>query len=324
MTTKPLAAWVKAGTAVEATSASDAARQAGLDWTVSMHDMHADYPIMTDAGLATKILPVDIRKAIVKTTPLGESSVVGVVGNKYKIFQNDEIFSSLDAIVDSGEARYAAAGEYDGGAKVWMLMSLPKEVNVAGDPHAAFLLAKTTHDGSGSVTIRPVIERLFCMNQINGLLRRKSKMQYRLPHTINSQLSSGDIRNILQISYDSIEEYETIAGYLQKKEVSRQQAVEYFKRVWALPSKIENTPHDLLTKGEKTAKTRALKARQTALNIYEQSETQANIHGTAFGLWHAVVEYTDHNSSKTAAVAALAQRNDNIKYRGLELLGITA
>lgn len=321
---KPLAAWVKAGTAVEATSASDAARQAGLDWSVSMHDIHADYPIMTDAGLATKILPVSTRKAVVKTTPLGESSVVGVVGNKYKVFQNNEIFSSLDAIVDSGEARYAAAGEYDGGAKVWMLMSLPKEVNVAGDPHAAFLLARTTHDGSGSVTIRPVIERLFCMNQINGLFRRKNKMQYTLRHTMNSQLSAGDIRNILQISYDSIEKYETIANYLQQKEVSRAHAVEYFKKVWALPTKTENTPYELLTKGEKTARTRALKARQTALAIYEQSETQANIHGTAFGLWHAVVEYTDHNSSKTAAVATLAQRNDDIKYRGLELLGISA
>jgi len=322
--TKPLAAWVKAGTAVEATSANDAARQAGLDWTVSMHDLHADYPIQTDAGLATKILPVNIRKAVVKTDAFGTSTVVGVVGNKYKMFQNSEIFSSLDAIVDSGEARYAAAGEYDNGAKVWMLMSLPKEINVAGDPHAAFLLAKTTHDGSGSVTIRPIIERLFCMNQINGLLTRQNKMQYRLPHTLNSQLSAGDIRNILQISYDSIEQYENIANYLQKKEVSRQQAVEYFKRVWALPTKTENTPIELLSKGEKTARTRAHKARETALAIYEQSETQANIRGTAFGLWHAVVEYTDHHSSKTAAVATLAQRNDGIKYRGLELLGVSA
>lgn len=321
---KPQAAWIKAGTAVEATSANDAARQAGLDWTVSMHDMHADYPITTETGGETyQSLPVDIRKAIVKTTPFGESSVIGVVGNKYKIFQNNEIFSSLDTIVDSGEARYTAAGEYDGGAKVWMLMSLPKEINVAGDPHAAFLLARTSHDGSSSITIRPVIERLFCMNQINGLLRRSNKYQYRLPHTINSQLSISDIRNILQISYDSIEQYETIANYLQKKTVSREAALEYFKRVWALPTKTENSPFELLTKGEKTARTRALKARQTAFNIYEQSETQANIHGTAFGLWHAVVEYTDHNSSKTAAVATLAQRNDDIKYRGLELLGVS-
>ena len=322
---KPLAAWVKAGTAVEATSANDAARQAGLDWSVSMHDLNAVYKTTVDGNIPlTKHIPVDIRKAVIKTTPFGETTAIGVVGNKYQIFQNNEIFSSLDAIVDSGEARYAAAGEYDGGAKVWMLMSLPKEINVAGDPHAAFLLAKTTHDGSGSVTIRPVIERLFCMNQINGLLRRQNKMQYTLRHTMNSQLSAGDIRNILQISYDSIEQYETIANYLQNKEVSRQQAVEYFKRVWALPAKTENTPVELLTKGEKTARTRAHKARQTALAIYEQSETQANIRGTAFGLWHAVVEYTDHNSSKGAAVATLAQRNDDIKYRGLELLGISA
>ncbi len=63
---------------------------------------------------------------------------------------------------DEKIARYAAAGEYDDGAKVWMLMSLPKEMEIQGDPHAAFLLAKTSHDGSSSVVVRPIIERLFC------------------------------------------------------------------------------------------------------------------------------------------------------------------
>jgi hypothetical protein len=36
------AAWHKAGIAVEATSASEVASQAGLDWTVSLHDVEAN------------------------------------------------------------------------------------------------------------------------------------------------------------------------------------------------------------------------------------------------------------------------------------------
>ena len=42
---KNLSNWVKSGTAVTVTSASDVARQAGLDWSVSLHNMTASYQI---------------------------------------------------------------------------------------------------------------------------------------------------------------------------------------------------------------------------------------------------------------------------------------
>jgi hypothetical protein len=38
-------AWTKSGVAVTATSASDVARQAGLDWTVSLHPVTTVYQI---------------------------------------------------------------------------------------------------------------------------------------------------------------------------------------------------------------------------------------------------------------------------------------
>jgi hypothetical protein len=78
----------------------------------------------------------------------------------------------------------------------------------------------------------------------------------------------------------------------------------------------------LLSKGEKNAKSRALNARQKAFAIYSDSPTQENIRGTEFGLWQAVVEYADHHSQKDASIATLAGRNDGIKLRALELVGI--
>jgi hypothetical protein len=160
-------AWHKAGVAVEATSASEVASQAGLDWTVSLHDIEAMYEI-PGSDLGNRI-PITDKKAVIKTTPFGETSAIGVVGSRYKVFQNNEIFGALDNLIDSSGLRYAAAGEYDGGAKVWMLMETPMEMTIADDPHSAFLLARTSHDGSSSVIIKPVIERLFCMNQINKI-----------------------------------------------------------------------------------------------------------------------------------------------------------
>lgn len=316
------AAWTRAGTAVTATSAAEVASQAGLDWSVSLHDMTARYDIpVSESESVTRNIPVENKKAVIKTTPTGETTSIGVVGNKYKVFQNNEIFSTLDSLIDSGAARYAAAGEYDGGAKVWMLMELPMEIQVANDPHAAFLLARTSHDGSSSVIIKPVIERLFCMNQVNKIYKNKNKYTYTLSHTTNAQLSVSEISNIIQLTYDMTNDYANLAEHLMAKEVSHQRAVEYFKRVFPLPSKVELSPIELLSKGEKVQRNRAIKARDIALSIYSTSQTQENIRGTEWGLWHAVVEYADYNArGRNLAINTMAERNDGIKGRALELL----
>jgi phage/plasmid-like protein (TIGR03299 family) len=308
---KNRSAWLKAGVAVEATSAAQVAQQAGLDWTVSLSNMHTE-----------EFMHVPKKQAVVKKHD-GKQSVIGVVGSKYKVFQNSEVFGSLDGLIDSGEARYAAAGEYDDGAKVWMLMSLPKEMEIKGDPHAAFLLAKTSHDGSSSVVVRPIIERLFCANQINRIFRAKNKAHtYTLRHTSNAVLSVSDMRNLLDLTYSSIDMYSDLANHLIQRETDISRATAYFKKVWALPTKIEQSPMHLLSKGEKNAKSRALNARQKAFAIYSDSPTQENIRDTEFGLWQAVVEYADHYSQKDASISILAGRNDGIKLRALELLSI--
>jgi len=321
-------AWVRAGTAVNAGSASEAARQAGLDWTVSLADMQATYkqPIGID-DVFTHRIEVPKKQAVLKFMPENAvpEAVIGVVGDKYKIVQNMEVFSALDALVDSGDARYTAAGEYNNGANIWMVMELPLGVNVANDPHAAFLLVQSSHDGSCAVRIRPIIERLFCANQINTLIKGKKTNQftYVMKHTTNSELSVNDIRNITQLTYQAIEEYETTASGLLKREVSAEQVRNYFKRVWALPTTVEDKPYHLLTQGERRQQTIATTARDKAWQIYNESETQANIRGTAFAAWQAVIEYADHyasGGSERLAVAALSGRSDGIKNKALDLV----
>ena len=319
-------AWTRGGTAVEAGSASEAARQAGLDWNVMLADMEAvvsnkvnDYETLTDH------YPVPKRQAVIKLGKENNNEVIGVVGNKYKVVQNMEVFSALDTLIDSGDARFTAAGEYNKGANIWMVMELPTGVNVADDPHAAFLLVQSSHDGSCSVRIRPIIERLFCANQINRLITGKKTNDYTyvMKHTTNSTLSPSEIGNIIRLSYDSIQEYESIAGKLISSKTSHTQAREYFKRVWALPSTVEGKPYHMLTQGERRQQTIAITARDKAFDIYTESPTQENIRGTAFGMWQAVVEYADHHASggsERLAVATLSGRSDKIKSKALGLV----
>jgi phage/plasmid-like protein (TIGR03299 family) len=318
--------WTRGGTAVEAGSASEAARQAGLDWNVMLADMQAyvknevnPYETVTDYYEVPK------KQAVIKLGKDDNNQVIGVVGDKYKVVQNMEVFSALDSLVDSGQARYTAAGEYNNGANIWMIMELPVGVNVANDPHAAFLLVQSSHDGSCAVRIRPIIERLFCANQINRLITGKKTNDYTyvMKHTTNSKLSPSEIGNIIQLSYDSIQQYESIANTLITRGVTHTQAREFFKRVWPLPSTVEGKPYHMLTQGERRQQTIAITARDRAFDIYSESPTQENIRGTAFGMWQAVVEYADHHASggsERLAVATLSGRNDKVKDRALGLV----
>ena len=318
-------AWVQAGTAVNAGSASEAARQAGLDWTVELSDMFVERKtIVSPFESITNKLDVPKRQAVIKRTEDSES-VIGVVGDKYKIVQNMEVFSALDTLVDSGDARYTAAGEYNNGANIWMVMELPIGVQVANDPHAAFLLIQSSHDGSCAVRIRPIIERLFCANQINRIIKGKHKNAYTyvMKHTTNSELSVNDIRNITQLTYDSIQQYETIAGNMLQRKVDERTVKNIFKRVWALPSEVEDAPDHLLSQGQRRQRTIALNGRDSAWNIYSQSPTQENIRGTAFGVWQAVIEHADHHASGGSdrrAIATISGRNDRIKDKALDLI----
>jgi phage/plasmid-like protein (TIGR03299 family) len=324
---KHRSAWVRGGTAVEANSAASAATQAGLNWTVRTAPLMAELePVnITMHGVDQALYKeVPKKQAIIRED---NSTVIGIVGTKYKVVQNMEVFNALDTLVDAGDARYAAAGEFNGGSNIWMVLELPRGISVANDPHAAFLLVKTSHDGSSSVVIKPIIERLFCANQVNGLIsnykQKYNEYTYRMTHSTNQELSIADIRNITNLTYQAIDDYELTANRLLDINFSREQAVNFFKKVWALPSKVEDTPYDLLTRGERKQQTIAKDARAKAWAIYSESETQENIRGTAFGAWHAVVEFADHYATGGAerlAAATLSGRNDKVKTKALSLL----
>ena len=325
---KHRSAWVRGGTAVEATSARDAATQAGLNWTVRTGELQAvATPLSINEHGVTPATYIDVHKkqAIIRED---NNTVIGIVGNKYKMVQNMEVFNALDTLVDSGDARYTAAGEYNNGSNIWMLLEIPQGITVANDPHAAFLLVKSSHDGSSSVIIKPVIERLFCANQINGLISNNQKRKYNeytysMTHTTNQELSIKDIRNITNLTYTAIQDYELTANVLLKRKMTREETVGFFKAVWPLPTTVEDKPYDLLTRGERKQQTIALDARAKAWSIYNESETQENIRGTAFGAWHAVVEHADHYATGGAsrlAAATLSGRNDRVKTKALSLL----
>jgi phage/plasmid-like protein (TIGR03299 family) len=306
------------GEEVTATSARDAATQAGLDWQVSLSDVHTN--TLTPNGVNT--LEVPNTFASVRTNKDGSQAVLGTVGGRYKVFQNDEMFSGLDALVDSGDARYAFAGEVKGGAQVYMVLELPNGVKIGNDEHACYLVARTSHDGSTALQIAPSIQRLRCTNQINGIFSKSAT--YNLKHTTNAEFKIEDIKRIIPVTYAGIEMYETVGNRLINTELSDTEVDNIFKKMWSLPSAIENSPYSMLSSGERRQLNSAVTARTTAKAIYKgETGTQEELYGTAYGVFQAVVEYADHFSHKSEATRAeriITGSADRIKSKALELL----
>lgn len=306
------------GKEVEATSAVDAARQAGLDWHVQLADLQA--LAVNNDGVNT--IPVPSRFATVRTNHDGSQSVLGTVGGRYKVLQNGEMFSALDSLVDSGDARYAYAGEQKDGAQVYMVMELPKDVTIKGDPHKGYLIARTSHDGSCSLGISPMVNRLYCMNQIKGIFRGNAN--YSLKHTQNAVIKREDIATALQVVYAGINSYVELATHLLDVKLENSEVKNFLRKLYPLPSEVENTPYNMLSTGQKRTYNTANFARDTAFNIYAGATgTQDNIKGTAFGAFQAVVEFADHFSHKSATTRAdrvVSGSVDNIKSKAVALL----
>jgi phage/plasmid-like protein (TIGR03299 family) len=306
------------GEQVTATSAKDAAQQAGLDWHVQLADVQA--LAVSNDGVNT--LEVPSTFATVRTNKDATQSVLGTVGGRYKVFQNDEMFSGLDALVDSGDARYAYAGEVKGGAQVYMVLELPNEVKIANDPHACYLVARTSHDGSTALQISPSVTRLRCTNQIAGIFAKAGT--YTLRHTTNAEFKIEDIKRIIPVTYEGIKAYELIGNKLINEKLTDAEVDAIFKKMWDLPSIIEQTPYGMLSAGQKRQFNTATVARATARNIYRgETGTQEELRGTRFGAFQAIVEYADHFSHKAESVRAeriITGSADRIKSKALALL----
>jgi phage/plasmid-like protein (TIGR03299 family) len=246
-------------------------KQAGLDWKVTLENVYTT----GDTG----VLEVPDRYATVKWNE-GRIQPLAIVGSRYKVLQNDEIFSCLDDIVNNSDARYGAAGELKGGNVVWATIELPANITVGDDPHNAYVIARTSHDGSMPFQMTPVVNRIGCTNQINAaMMSGKAKgIYYRVKHSPNSSINPDDIRKAFRIMNEDVQKYATVSSFLRSIEFSNEEFKNFIKRVYPLPSKIEFSPYEMLSAGERTSKTRVERNRLSAWNVWiGETDTQHNI-----------------------------------------------
>ena len=229
---------------------------------------------------------------VARTNPFNkaQTDVLGVVGERYRTLQNEDLFAFGDNILDGG-GRWETAGSIKGGRQVFGAIALERETvldeNGVGDKVKTYLLVNTSHDGSVAIqaSITPV--RVVCANTLNLALgggvgrNRNIKQTFKIRHTQTAEGKVIAAREALGLANAYMDEFDIMAKAMIEKEITNDQFNKILLEAYPMPDKD--------TKG-------ALKKWQTKTELIEdiyKGEFNHMISGTAWGAFNAMTERLD-------------------------------
>ena len=199
------APWHGLGVRVEEVLGSkEALIQAGLDWKVEQTDVYAA------SGERISGYKANIRDI--------DRSVLGIVGDRYKIVQNEEAFAFTDGLLGEG-VKYETAGSLAGGKIVWMLAKLPEKYIISGDAIEPYLVFCNSHDGSGAIRVAMTPVRVVCQNTLNLALKGASRV-WSARHTGNVMNRMDEARETLQLANAYMSQLGRSINELQAKKLT--------------------------------------------------------------------------------------------------------
>lgn len=266
-------AWHGLGTILtDEVTTSEMLSAAYLDnWNVRLEDINLPGRSHRDFFAVTRTNPFD-----------GQADVLGVVGERYKVVQNEELFSFADNMLDGG--RWETAGSIKNGTVVFGSLALDRETVLdpkgATDKVNTYLLVHTSHDGSLAVQASVTPVRVVCQNTLNMALHGV-KQSYKIRHTQTVQGKVAIAREALGLAHQYLDEFDKQAQELITAEINDQQFFEIITNVYPKP---EKDAKGSMTKWE---------TKIDVLNDIYFGPTCENIKGTAWGAYNALTERLD-------------------------------
>lgn len=253
----------------EAPESKDALRLAGLDWKVYQREVY------TDSGIKIEGYRANVRNT--------DNKVLGVVTERYKIVQNEEVFSFTDALLGKG-VRYETAGSLQEGKKVWLLARLPKEYIISGEQISPYLVFSNSHDGSAAVRVAVTPIRVVCNNTLN-LALSTAKRSWAMVHTGNIKGKIHEAQETLFMAENYMSKLGKEFEELKRQKLSERQVKEYIELL--LP--LEKTSSLVTAKNVKKLRD-DLRAR-----YYDAPDLQDVGGNNAYRFINAVSDFATHN-----------------------------
>ena len=275
-------AWHRLGTVIEqATTSAEAIGLAGLDWRVEQWPVRAFDPDNNsqEAGIPDTV-------ANVRTDT---KAVLGVVGRRYRVFQNHEAFDFMDGLVGDKLAMYETAGSLHGGKRVWMLARIPKEYRAgADDLIKPYVLLTNTHDGSQALRMIPTTVRVVCQNTLNLAMREAGVNGLTVTHHPKLDSRIAEARTKLGIIAARFDQFDEELHVMLSRTFGIDEAQGYFKELAGV-----DTAHQT----DRQKKTREEVYGRMLANFDNERNTLSGIRHTPWAAYNAVSEWADHQAS---------------------------
>lgn len=263
----------------KATSFDEGIAMAGLDWNV------ATGPVQTMVG--DRLIQVPDFKTVVRTDNL---MPLGVVGKGYAPFQNAEALAVAEELMKNGGAKLIRGGTFGDGGSTFLSLELPGRMKIGpkADEVAKFLTIINSHDASQLYRSLFSPFRIWCSNQIRGLIRQ-FKDNLAIRHTKNGVDKLKEATKALGAANKYYDQFERLANELARKAFSDAQMVELAEQL--LPAKLDEE-----TGEEKELTAQTAKNRETIVELFTTGagHKENGLVGTAWGAINAVAEYVDH------------------------------
>ena len=236
---------------------------------------------------------------VARTNPFDrtQNDVLGVVGERYKVLQNEELFDFASALLHDG-GRWETAGSIKSGTQVFGSIALERETildpNGVSDKIKTYLLVNTSHDGSISIQASVTPVRVVCANTLNLALgggtgrHRAIKQSFKIRHTQSAQGKIQVAREALGIANLYMDEFDKMAHELFEVEINNDMFQDIIRMAYPKPEE----------DATKNAMTRWVNKIEQLEDIYT-GDFNHMIAGTAWGALNAMTERLDwHRSAR--------------------------
>ena len=271
----------RAGTSID--TQHDVLNQAGLDFQVETIFAH------TPEGEQT-------NNRLLRRTDTNQ--VLGPVGSKYHVVQNQDAFAPFHEVVKRIGATYETAGVLRDGATCWVTASMPHEFEVRGDQYQQRLVMLMHHAAFRSNSYFLFNRRVVCNNMLNSL-ERAGRDGFRVRHNSRVEELLKQVDGVLSSVTSEMQTFKRVASKLQQVKMNVDQAAGYataFVRRFQAP---ENNKDNRLTTRENTRVEQLIELFQAGVG---------NQGDTRYDMMNAVTEYLDHHAVGVTRKNASAAR----------------
>ena len=261
--------------------------EAGLAWEAQTAPVVYLTPTSNSAAEAREFK----GKNVLYRSDTGAS--LGVVSDRYKPHQPDEILQFFDTLVRSAGFSLEVAGAIKGGKRIWALANTNREACVFGDDVVkGYLLLSTSFDGTTATVGQFTSIRVVCNNTLSMADSENAPSRVSLRH--GSNFNASMMRNRLGLVVSGFDGMMDKYRYLANANVNSAYVNNFLIKLFPPVVHMDDAAKTVLVHSRGYGK---------VMDLFEGKGMGANLagtRGTKWGLLNAVSQWVDHERGHNA------------------------